>query len=124
MNGLNKVFLIGTLGADPKSSTTREGKNYVTLSLATNRTWKNVEGDKQKKTDWHRVSVFGKRGELCQEYLKKGQNVCVEGYITNYTVGEEGNKRWFTTITAEAIEFLPSNPKPQEAPRTESRVEF
>jgi single-strand DNA-binding protein len=109
MNGINKVFLIGTLGKDPKPQVSREGKNYVTLSLATNRSWTSGEGERKNKTEWHRVTVFGRQGENCREYLRKGNPVCVEGYISTYTYNDDnGQRRWVTSITAEDVNFLPT----------------
>src|SRR5665213_3596767 len=84
MNGLNKVIIVGTLGSDPKNITGKDGKTFTSLSLATNRFWKNKEGTVERRTDWHRVTVFGKKGILCQEYLKKGNPVCIEGYLSTY----------------------------------------
>jgi single-strand DNA-binding protein len=108
MQGINKVILVGTLGQDPKLNVSREGKNYVTLSLATNRKWKNADGKLEERTDWHRVNVWGKTGAICQEYLKKGQPVCVEGYISTTETNEGGERKWFTFITANEINFLPT----------------
>ncbi|MDZ4678082.1 MAG: single-stranded DNA-binding protein [Oligoflexia bacterium] len=106
MNGLNKVIIVGTLGADPGNFTSRDGKPYTALSLATNRYWKTKEGVTERRTDWHRVSVWGKKALLCQEYLKKGASVCVEGFLSSYEVEEEGKKRWQTGISADEVHFL------------------
>ncbi len=108
MNGFNKVIIVGTLGADPKNQVAKNGKAFTSLSLATNRRWKNEEGEETEKTDWHKITVFGKQGELCQKYLKKGSNVCVEGYLTSFTYDIDGKKHKYTSITAEGVNFLPS----------------
>lgn len=107
MNGMNKVIIMGYLGSDPKGLTSKDGKPYTSLSLATNRSWVNKEGGKEKRTDWHRVTVWGKKAQICQSYLKKGAPVCVEGYLSTYEVEEEnGEKRWLTSVTAEDINFI------------------
>ncbi len=106
MNGLNKVILVGTLGSDPKSSTSREGKGFATLSLATNRYWRNKDGNLERKTDWHKVNVWGKKAELCIENLKKGASVCVEGFLSTYETDDGGQKRWQTSVNAEEVNFL------------------
>jgi single-strand DNA-binding protein len=108
MNGVNKVILVGTLGHDPAPNTSREGKDYTSLSLATNRYWRNKNGDLERRTDWHRVMVWGKKATLCQEYLKKGAPVAVEGFLSSFEVEEDGKRRWITSVTASDVEFLPS----------------
>ena len=113
MNGVNKVFIFGYLGADPKNMTSLEGRNFTSLSLATNRYWRNKEGHLERRTDWHRVSVFGKKGTLCQDNLKKGNPVCIEGFLSTYEVIEEGKKRFMTSITANEVTFMP---QPKQAP--------
>ena len=110
MNGVNKVILLGTLGRDPQGYTSREGKPYASLSLATNRIWKDKTGEKAEKTDWHRVTVWGRKAELCQQFLKKGSGVYVEGYLsTAETEDAEGKKRWNTFINADDVTFLPQH---------------
>jgi single-strand DNA-binding protein len=112
MNGVNKVILVGTLGSDPRNLTSRDGKSFTSLSLATNRFWKNKEGTVERHTDWHRVMVWGKKGVICQEYLKKGSPVCIEGYLSTYETEEDGKKKFNTSVTAEDINFLPSRKEP------------
>ena len=109
MNGVNKVILLGTLGKDPQGYTSKDGKTYAALSLATNRTWKDKDGEKGEKTEWHRVTVWGKRAELCQQFLKKGSGVYIEGYLATAEIEDpEGKKRWNTYINADQVTFLPS----------------
>jgi single-strand DNA-binding protein len=112
MNGLNKVIIVGTLGSDPQDVQSRGGKNYTALSLATNRYWRNKEGNLERRTDWHRVTVWGKKATLCQENLKKGNPVCIEGYLSTFEVEEEGKKKLLTSITADEVTFLPANKEP------------
>lgn len=106
MNGVNKVFILGTLGSDPKDLKSRDGRPYTALNLATNRSWKNKDGNLEKRTDWHRVTVFGKTATHCQAYLKKGSQVYVEGYLATYEIEEEGKKTWMTSVTANDVTFL------------------
>jgi single-strand DNA-binding protein len=108
MNGMNKVIIMGYLGSDPKGQLSKDGKAYTSLSLATNRSWVNKDGAKEKRTDWHRVTVWGKKAQICQDYLKKGAPVCIEGYLSSFEIEENGQRRWLTSITAEDINFLPS----------------
>lgn len=108
MNGMNKVIIVGTLGGDPKTFVSKEGRNFTAFSLATNRTWKTPEGEKGNRTDWHRITVWGKKAQICQDHLKKGYPVCIEGHLSTYeAVDEEGKKKWNTSITADEINFLP-----------------
>src|ERR1700722_296853 len=101
MNGLNKVIIVGTLGSDPKDAKSRDGKSYTALNLATNRYWRSKEGTLERRTDWHRVNVWGKKAILCQENLKKGNPVCIEGYLSSFEIEEEGQKKTLTSITAD-----------------------
>jgi single-strand DNA-binding protein len=117
MNGFNKVILVGTLGADPKTIKSRDGKEFAALSLATNRFWRNKEGNNERKTDWHRVTVCGKKAGLCTSYLKKGSTVCIEGFLSTYESEENGLKRWNTSITAEEVNFMSPKPK-NDVPNT------
>jgi single-strand DNA-binding protein len=81
MPALNKVQLIGRLGKDPEVRYTTKGKKYTRFSLAVDRTWKDPEGGKQEATDWFNIVAWGKVGEICAEYLKKGRLVYVEGRL-------------------------------------------
>ena len=113
MNGFNKVILLGTLGSDPRIFTSKEGKEFAALSLATNRTWRNKEGVIEEKTDWHRVTVWGKAANRCQTHLRKGSKVCVEGYLSSYETSKDGERRFHTAINAEQVDFI-SWPYPED----------
>jgi single-strand DNA-binding protein len=78
---LNKVMLIGNLGKDPELKMTTSGQPVCRFSLATTETWKNAQGEKQSKTEWHNVVVWGKQAEIAEKYLRKGRQVLVEGRI-------------------------------------------
>ena len=105
--GVNKVILVGNLGNDPEMKYTAGGMAVCTLSLATSSVRKDKDGNQQEKTEWHRVTFFGKLGEIAGEYLKKGSQVYVEGRITySETTGDDGQKRYFTDIVADEMQML------------------
>ena len=82
MNGINSVTILGRLGADPQSYTSKSGKAFCRFSIATNYMRKSETGEKEPLTTWHKVKVFGKTAEHCQTYLKKGSAAVVEGYLS------------------------------------------
>lgn len=105
---LNKVMLIGNLGADPEVRSTSNGSRVATLSLATSRVWNNKQGERQEKTEWHRVVVWNNRAsnaaDFAEKYLKKGDKVYVEGSIEYRTWEDrEGNTRYSTEINAREL---------------------
>lgn len=106
--GINKVILIGNLGADPDTRYTGSGTPICTLSLATSESWTDKQtGQKQERTEWHRVKVFGKLAEICQEYLKKGRQVYIEGSLrTDKYTGKDGIERYSTDIIANNMQML------------------
>jgi len=99
--GLNRVTLIGNLGADPELKYTQNGQGVLRLRLATTESYANRAGERQQRTDWHTVIVWGKRGEALNNILSKGRSICVEGRI-QYRQWEDkdGNKRNSTEIVA------------------------
>jgi len=104
---VNKVILIGNLGADPKVSYTQSGMAVANLSVATNRRVKDREGNFQDETEWHRVIVWDKRAEFCGNYLSKGGKVYVEGRLqTRKWKDQSGVDRYTTEIVAETIQSL------------------
>lgn len=110
MIGLNKVFLMGYVGNDPEISTSHKGHRYAKLRLATRRSRFDPETqERREETVWHTVFVFGRSGENCEKYLKRGNPVLIEGHLSNYSVDEGGQKRWKSAITAERVEFLPNS---------------
>lgn len=94
---LNKVQLIGHLGADPESRFTTSGSAVTNFNLATNESWKSAEGDIKEKTEWHRVVLFGKMAETAAEYMKKGQLVYVEGRLQTRSWEDKDNVKRYTT---------------------------
>lgn len=104
---VNKVILVGRLGRDPEGRSTTGGSKVVNLNLATDETWTDQRGERQKKTEWHRVSVFGKQADSCERYLQKGSQVFVEGRIqTREWEDKTGAKRTSTEIVASNVKFL------------------
>lgn len=105
--GINKVILVGNLGNDPEVKYTQGGMAITKVSLATSSVRKDKDGNQQEKTEWHRVTFFGKLGEIAGEYLKKGSQVYVEGRITySELTGDDGQKRYFTDIVADDMQML------------------
>lgn len=103
---LNKVMVIGNLGADPELKNIN-GNTVCKLSVATSEKWTGKDGTKQERTEWHRVSVWGKVAENCGKYLAKGKKVYVEGKLqTRSWDGEDGKKRYATEIVAHSVQFL------------------
>ncbi len=107
--GLNKVLLIGRLGANPEIRYTPEGNPVATFTVATNESYTNKSGEKINQTEWHRVVVFGKLAEIVGEYYSKGKKVYVEGKLrTRQWEDRNGNKRWTTEIVANNLFILDS----------------
>jgi single-strand DNA-binding protein len=97
--GVNKVILIGYLGKDPDVRYTPQGKAVANLAIATGETWKDQSGQEQKKTEWHRVSIFGKLAEIAGEYLRKGSQVYIEGKLqTRKWQNQQGQDQYTTEI--------------------------
>lgn len=108
-SGVNKVILIGRLGSDPEIRYTNNGGAVANFNLATNESWTDKSGQKQERTEWHRVVVWGKLGELCGQYLSKGRQAFVEGRLqTRDWTDKEGVKRYTTEVVAQNIQFLGS----------------
>ncbi len=105
--GINKVILVGNLGNDPDTKYTQGGMAVTRISLATTSVRKDREGNKQERTEWHRVVFFGKLGEIAGEYLRKGSQVYVEGEIRydKYT-GQDGVEKYSTDIVADEMQML------------------
>jgi len=105
--GVNKVILVGNLGNDPEMKYSQGGMAICTLSLATTSVRKDKEGNQQERTEWHRVKLFGKLGEIAGEYLKKGRQVYIEGEIRyDKFTGQDGVEKYFTDIVASEMQML------------------
>ena len=119
--GVNKVILVGNLGNDPETKYTQGGMAICTLSLATTSTRKDKDGQQIEKTEWHRVKLFGKLGEIAQEYLRKGAQVYIEGSIRyDKFTGQDGVEKYFTDIVADELQMLGGRAEGGGAPRRES----
>ena len=107
MASVNKVILIGNLGRDPEIRYMPSGDALATLSVATTDSWKDKSGEKQEKTEWHRVSMFGRLAEIAGEYLKKGSQVYIEGRIqTRKYTDKDGQEKYSTEIVANEMKML------------------
>jgi len=107
MSGVNKVILIGNLGANPELRYTAGQQAVANLRIATTEKWTDKSGQKQEATEWHRVVVWGKKAEVCSKYLSKGRQVYVEGRLrTRSWEDKEGNKRYTTEVVANDVQFL------------------
>lgn len=109
MSGVNKAIIVGRLGADPEARTTSGGKAVTQLSVATSDNWMDKDGQRQEKTEWHRVVVWGKQAESCAKYLAKGRQVYVEGRLqTRSWEDQQGQKKYTTEVVANQVVFLSS----------------
>ena len=107
MAGLNKVMLIGRLGRDPEIRYSQQGLAVVNFSIATSEYWtdKNT-GDRQEKTEWHNIVVFGKQAETCEKYLSKGSQIYIEGRLQTSNYEKEGQTHYMTKIVVSNFQFL------------------
>jgi single-strand DNA-binding protein len=111
MASVNKVIVIGNLGRDPETRYTPDGGAITNISVATTESWKDKSGEKQEKTEWHRIAFFGKLAEVAGEYLKKGSQVYVEGRLqTRKWQDKDGNDKYTTEIVANSMQMLGSRP--------------
>ena len=109
MASINKVILIGNLGADPEIRYTSSGTAVANFRIATNERWTNQNGEKEERTEWHRIVAFGRLGEICGEYLSKGKPVYIEGRLqTRSWEDRDGNQRTTTEVVATAMQMLGS----------------
>lgn len=107
MAGVNKVIIVGRLGADPEMKAVGQGSTVTRLSVATSENWVDKEGRKQERTEWHRISVWGKLAEICGKHLAKGRQVYVEGRLqTRSWEDQQGQKKYSTEIVANTVQFL------------------
>jgi single-strand DNA-binding protein len=119
MSGLNKVQIIGHLGADPDQRFMPNGKAVTNIRIATSETWKDKQtGDKKEKTEWHSVVAFEKLAEIMGQYLRKGSKVYVEGKLqTRKWQDKEGKDRYTTEIVAGQMLMLDGKPQGERAPQ-------
>ena len=104
MASVNKVILIGNLGRDPETRYTTGGDAVTNLNIATSETWKDKAGEKQEKTEWHRVVLFGRQAEIAGEYLKKGRSVYIEGRLqTKKYTDKDGVEKYSTEVVLQGF---------------------
>jgi single-strand DNA-binding protein len=107
MASVNKVILLGNLGQDPELRNTSNGKAVATLRIATTDTWNDQSGQRQERTEWHSIVVWGRQAENCKQYLSKGRSVYVEGRLqTRKWQDKEGHDRYTTEIVADRVQFI------------------
>ena len=108
---LNKIQIIGRLGADPEMRYSQSGAAITTISVATSESWKDKDGNPQERTEWHRVKFFGRLAEIAGEYLKKGRQVYIEGSLrTEKYTDKAGVEKYSTDIIANEMQMLGGNP--------------
>lgn len=109
MAGVNKVIIVGRLGKDPEVRQVGQSGTVAQLTVATSENWVDKEGQKQERTEWHRVVAWGKLGEICGKHLSKGRQVYVEGRLqTRSWEDQQGQKKYSTEIIASTVQFLGS----------------
>ena len=119
MASVNKVIIVGTLGRDPEVRYMPNGDAACNLSVATSETWKDKSGEKQERTEWHRISMFGKLAEIAGQYLAKGSSVYLEGKLqTRKWTDKDGVEKYTTEIIADRMQMLGGN---REASRETGR---
>lgn len=107
---VNKVILVGRLGQNPEVRYTPGGAAVANFSVATNESWTDKSGQKQERTEWHKVVVWGKLAELCNQYLTKGKQVYLEGRLqTRQWQDKEGQTKYTTEVQAQTVQFLGAN---------------
>jgi single-strand DNA-binding protein len=120
---VNKVILLGRLGKDPEVRSMPNGTTVVGLSVATSETWKDKNtGEKQERTEWHRVSFFGPKAEVIEKYFSKGSEIYVEGRLqTRKWTDKEGVERYSTDIVGDQFRFTGGSTQQEREPKEESR---
>ena len=104
---INKVILLGRLGADPELKYTPSGKAVCAFTLATSESWTDKNNEKKERTEWNKIIVWDKLAELCSQYLKKGQQAFIEGSLqTRSWEDENGQKKYMTEVIAKTVQFL------------------
>jgi single-strand DNA-binding protein len=116
MPTLNRVQLIGRLGADPETKFTPTGKKVTHFRLAVSNRWKDKNGETKESTEWANIEAWGRLGEVCQEYLKKGSLVFLEGRLKTDKYEDKGETKYFTKIVAQSLEFLDKRPAEEPMP--------
>jgi single-strand DNA-binding protein len=111
MPTLNRIQLIGRLGKDPESKFTPSGKKVAHFSLAVSNRWKDKSGETKESTEWVNIEAWGRLGEVCQEYLKKGSLIFLEGRLKTDKYEDKGETKYFTKVVAQTLQFLDKRDK-------------
>jgi single-strand DNA-binding protein len=123
MPTLNRVQLIGRLGKDPEGKFTPTGKKVVHFSMAISNRWKSKEGETKEYTEWVNIETWGRLGEVCQEYLKKGSLVYLEGRLkTDRYEDKEGDTKYFSKVVGLAMQMLDRKPNDEPVPTVEEEA--
>lgn len=121
MAGINKAIIVGNLGNDPEIKYTPDGKAVANITVATSESWKDKNtGEKVEKTEWHRISAFGRLAEIMGEYLKKGSKVYIEGRIETRKYQKEGADHYSTSIIASTMQMLDSRGSSSDAQQSQA----
>lgn len=110
MPALNRVQLIGRLGKDPEGRFTPTGKQVTNFSLAVSNRWRTKEGESKENTEWVNIEAWGRLGEVCQEYLKKGSLIYLEGRLKTDKYEDGGESKFYTKVVANTVQFLDKKP--------------
>lgn len=133
---VNKVMMVGHLGNDPELRYTQSGQPMASFRIATNRRYKDRDGEYVEDTQWHRIKIFGKLAEICEKYLEKGRQVFVEGRLEHYQYEKDGQTRYWTEVVAETVQFLgqrgngtrasadPTEPQGPQGPYEDADIPF
>lgn len=119
--GINKVIIVGNVGGDPEVKYMPNGNAVVNITVATSETWKDNSGEKQEKTEWHRVVFFNKLAEIVGEYVKKGSKIYLEGRLQTRSWEQDGVKRYTTEIVANEMQMLDSRGESKAEQQEEQR---
>jgi len=133
-NGINRVIIIGNMGADPELRYTPSGDAVVNFTLATTESWKDKQGVKQSRTEWHKCTAFRKLAEIIGQYCQKGSKVYIEGKLRTRQWEQDGIKRYTTEISVDQLQMLdsrqdgqapaPRQQAPQQAPQQQPQGGF
>jgi len=121
MSGVNKAIILGHLGRDPEMSYLQSGAAVCKLNIATSRKYTNRKDEQVEETEWHRVTVWGKQAEHCNNYLTKGRQVYVEGRLRTSSYDKDGQKHYTTEIVADEVQFIGGAPGGQGGDRSQQR---
>lgn len=124
MRGVNKVIVVGNLGGDPETRHMPSGNAVTNMTVATNEAWKDKQtGEQKERTEWHRVSLFGKLAEIAAQYLRKGSQVYIEGKLrTRKWQDKDGNDRYTTEVIADQMQMLGSKGGGSSQPASEPQT--